>query len=183
MSRSKIVLQITGSIAAYKAAYLASALVQKDYEVQVLLTEAAEKFVGKATFEGLTGRVAISDMWERGRNMEHIDLAKWADLFLLAPATANTINRLATGMADDLIGSLFLANNFNKPYWIAPAMNTGMFQHPATQSSMKQLRDWGAFIFETDVGRLACGDTGEGKFIEPDRIVEKVVAEFSENIR
>jgi phosphopantothenoylcysteine decarboxylase/phosphopantothenate--cysteine ligase len=142
------------------------------------MSEASTKFVGPTTFEGLTGRPVIQSMWEPSRIMDHIELVKWADLILLVPATANTINRLASGLADDLIGSLYLANNNKRPYWIAPAMNTNMYLHPATQRSIKQLAEWGCYIFETEEGVLACGDHGPGRLLDPDTIFEKITAEL-----
>jgi phosphopantothenoylcysteine decarboxylase/phosphopantothenate--cysteine ligase len=178
MSKGKIVLQVTGSIAAYKACFLASSLIKEDYEVQVIMTGAALQFVGKASFEGLTGMSVKTDVFEEGSMMEHIKLVKWADLFLLYPATANTINKLNSGIADELIGATFLANNFHKPYWIAPAMNSNMFEHPTVQKSLKNLKKAGAYIFDTEEGYLACGDTGRGRLINPEIVLKKIQEMF-----
>ena len=131
MSDSRILLQVTGSIAAFKAATLASMLIESGAEVQCVMSEGAGYFIGESTFEGLTGRPVLGDVFERGRAHDHIRLAEWADLLLLYPASANHITRLRAGLADDLIGCLFLANNFRSPYWIAPAMNSHMLEHPA----------------------------------------------------
>lgn len=178
MSKGKIVLQVTGSIAAYKSCYLASSLIKEGYEVQVVLTESALEFVGKASFEGITGNKVKTNMFESGTMMDHINLVKWADLFILYPASANTINRLNAGLADDLIGATYLANNFIRPYWVAPAMNSKMFDHPIVQSSIKNLEKHGCFIFDTEEGPLACGDIGKGRVINPDIVFDKVKEEI-----
>src|SRR4030043_2048298 len=132
MSKYKILLKITGSIAAYKSAYLISKLVQNNCEVKVAAIDSALKFIGKATLEGLTSYPVYTDSFEEGQMMSHINLVKWADLTLIAPATANTINKIAAGISDNLVSSLFLAHARKKPYLIAPAMNTAMYEHPAT---------------------------------------------------
>lgn len=175
MSRARILYQISGSIAAYKSAVVISKLVQSGCELQVVATPAALHFIGAATLEGLTGKPVLSDMFESGRLMDHINLIKWADLVLLAPATANTINRLSQGLADDLIGALFLAHDWSKPYLLAPAMNTKMYAHPATQSSMNQLKEWGVNVLPTADGYLACGDEGQGKLLDPVHIVNAIM--------
>ena len=176
MSSSKILLQVTGSIAAFKAASLASQLVDDGYEVQCVMSEGAGHFIGESTFEGLTGRPVLGDVFERGRAHDHIRLAEWADLLLLYPASANHITRLRAGLADDLIGCLFLANNFRKPYWIAPAMNSHMLEHPAVTDALSDLEGWGCRVLPTGEGRLACGDIGYGRLLEPDRMA-KVIRE------
>ena len=178
MKKKNILFNLTGSIACYKSCFLISRLVQNGYDVQTVCTEGALQFIGEATLEGLSGHPVRKNVYEAGQMMEHINLTKWADLILLCPATANSINKLAQGVADDLVGSLFLANNFKKPYWIAPAMNVEMIRHPATLEALKKLSDWGAFIFETGVGSLACGDVGEGRLVEPDIVFEKISRYF-----
>ncbi len=174
MSKSKILLKITGSIAAYKSAYLISKLMQNNYEVKVVATPSALEFIGKATLEGLTGNVVYTDSFQEGEMMSHINLVKWADITVVAPATANTINKLASGIGDNILSALFLAHDWSKPYLIAPAMNTAMYNHPATQGSLKKLKEWGAEILPTDTGYLACGDEGEGKLLDPDKIYEQI---------
>ena len=126
MSRpeQRIILQVTGSIAAFKAASLASLLIDAGYEVECVMSEGARHFIGESTLEGLTGRPVLGDVFERGRAHDHINLVERADLLLLYPASANHISRLRAGLADDLIGCLFLADNFRKPFWVAPAMNS-----------------------------------------------------------
>ncbi len=167
-------LNITGSVAAYKSADLASKLVQKGYEVQVVATAAALNFVGKATFEAITGREVYTDSFEEGKMMSHIHLGRWADMVVIAPATANTINKIASGIADNLVTSLFLAHDSEKPYLVVPAMNTSMLLHPATQKSIRILKGWGIHIMETESGRLACGEIGIGKFPDTEAIITQV---------
>jgi len=178
MSKPKILLQVTGSIAAFKAASLASLLVEAGSEVQVVLSEGARHFIGESTFEGLTGRPVLSDLFERGRAHDHINLVGWADLLVLYPASANHITRLRTGLADDLIGCLFLADNFSKPYWIAPAMNSNMLAHPAVTEALSTLESWGCRILPTGEGRLACGEVGYGRLLEPEEVFELISEEL-----
>ncbi|MCK4542939.1 MAG: flavoprotein [Spirochaetales bacterium] len=173
-----VVVQLTGSIACYKAGTLISGLVKKGWEVQTVATPSALKFIGNATLEGLTDKPVLTDMFARGDGKIHISLAKWADLFVLYPATANTINTLAAGFAGELIGALFLANNFQKPYWIAPAMNVHMLEHPATRRSLEQLKEWGCYLFQTEEGILACKDYGKGRLIAPEKVLDKILEEF-----
>jgi phosphopantothenoylcysteine decarboxylase/phosphopantothenate--cysteine ligase len=177
-SNTRIVLQVTGSIAAFKAASLTSLLVEAGSEVQVVLSEGGRHFIGDSTFEGLTGRPVLSDLFERGRAHNHINLVEWADLLLLYPASANHITRLRSGLADDLIGCLFLANNFRKPYWVAPAMNSNMLAHPAVTRALSALEGWGCRILPTGEGRLACGEIGYGRLLEPERVFELIREEL-----
>ena len=145
MSKGKILFQLTGSIACYKACGLISKLVQSDYEVQTVVTPGALEFIGRSTLEGLTGRGVFFDLYEKTRVMEHIHLNRWADLSLLCPASASTINKLANGIGEDAVGALFLSYELGKkPYWIAPAMNHQMYLHPSTQD----LRVVGSLINE-----------------------------------
>jgi phosphopantothenoylcysteine decarboxylase/phosphopantothenate--cysteine ligase len=176
MCAAKILFELTGSIAAWKACAVISRLVQEGHEVQTIATSAALQFIGPATLEGMTGRPVRSDMWDRGTAMDHINLVKWADLVVLCPATANTINRLAAGIADDLVGALFLAHDWKKPYLLAPAMNPAMWAHPATRAGAEKLRSWGVRILPVARGRLACGDEGEGRMIEPEEILAAIRA-------
>jgi phosphopantothenoylcysteine decarboxylase/phosphopantothenate--cysteine ligase len=181
--KPRLLFFLTGSISCYKACFAISRLVQAGVEVRTVATPAALQFVGKATLEGLTGQPVASDMWEPGRAMEHINLARWADLALVAPATANTINRLANGLADDLVGSLFLAWELQKkPWWIAPAMNVAMFEHPLTQASLAKLGGLGVRVFPTGSGPLACGEEGAGRLLEPEQLVLQVLAELGQKI-
>ena len=178
----KILLQVTGSIAAFKAAALCSKLVQLGHEVEVILSEGAEHFIGAATFEGLTRKKVHTGLYDAGTMMAHIDLERWADLILLYPASANTLAKMANGQADNLITSLFLAHEFKKPYLVAPAMNQAMFKHPATQANLTRLASWGVQILAPAEGHLACGETGAGRLIEPEAMLEvlKQVIEHEE---
>jgi len=176
MSRSNVLFFLTGSIACYKACTVLSRLAQAGVTVQTVATPAALRFIGPATLEALSGRPVFSDMWESGRALDHIEFARQADLALICPATGNTINRLSAGLADDLVGALFLAwEHKQKPWWIAPAMNTLMWQHPATQASVEKLRSWGVRFIEPAEGLLACGDTGPGRLAEPELIAADVL--------
>ncbi len=178
MSKSKVLFILTGSIACYKACHVISRLVQNGCDVQVVASPAALQFVGAATLEGLSGKPVISDMYASGNVMEHIHLMRWADAVLVAPATANFINKAAQGIADDLVQTLFLAHDFTRPFLVAPAMNTSMYTHPVTQKSLNTLKDMGIQILETASGVLACGEEGWGKLLEPDLILTKVLEEL-----
>lgn len=172
MSKSKVLFIMTGSIACYKACQVISRLVQNNCDVQVVATPAALKFVGNATLEGLSGRPVISDMYATGNVMEHIHLMRWADLILVAPATANFINKAAQGIGDDLVQTLFLAHDFQRPFLVAPAMNKSMYSHPVTQKSLQALRDMGIEMLDSASGILACGEEGWGRLLEPDMILQ-----------
>lgn len=172
MSKSKVLFILTGSIACYKACHVISRLVQNNCDVQVVATPSALQFVGNATIEGLTGKPVVSDMYASGNVMDHIHLMRWADLILVAPATASFINKAAQGVGDDLVQTLFLAHDFKKPFLVAPAMNTSMYLHPVTQKSLKSLKDLGIQILDTASGILACGEEGWGKLLDPDLILK-----------
>lgn len=182
MSKPKILFQLSGSIACYKACFAISRLVQDGYEVRTACTANALKFVGAATLEGLTGHPVFANTFESGRAMDHIQLAKWADLAIVCPATANTINALSAGLAQDAIGSLFLAYDLSKPYLVAPAMNQEMYRHPATRASIERLQGWGVRVLSTAEGHQACGDIGPGRLLEPDQICSEIRASL-ENFR
>lgn len=170
----KILFQLTGSIAAYKACQVISKLAQQGHHVQVVASKAALEFVGEPTLEGLSGRAVVSDLWEAGRAMDHIHLVRWADLIVLAPASANTVNKLAQGVGDDLITTMALAHDFTKPFLIAPAMNTAMYAHPTTQASLRKLTEIGYQVLKTGAGNLACGEQGSGRLLEPPEILAEV---------
>ena len=176
----KILFQLSGSIAAYKACQVISRLVQAGHDVQTVATRGALQFVGAATLEGLSGKRVFSDLYEPGAMMDHIHLARWADAAILCPASASTIARLAHGLADDTVGALYLAWDANRPYWIAPAMNASMITHPAVQANLRTLRERGALVLPTDAGHQACGETGEGRLLDPLEI-ERLVREKLES--
>jgi len=177
MSKSKNVLFIlTGSIACYKACNVLSKLKQSGYNIKTVMSPSSLEFVGRATIEGLTGEAPVVDTFAKGHAMDHINLVRWADLILVAPATANYINKTANGIGDDLLTTLFLAHDFQKPFLLAPAMNTKMYLHPATQASIAKLKNFGVTILETASGVLACGEVGWGRLLEPDLIFKEVEA-------
>ncbi|MER2598941.1 MAG: bifunctional phosphopantothenoylcysteine decarboxylase/phosphopantothenate--cysteine ligase CoaBC [Caldilineales bacterium] len=166
-----ILLGVTGGIAAYKAVTVASRLVQAGAVVDVLLSEAAQKFVTPLTFSAITGRPVTTDLWAAGSGqIMHVALAREADLFLVAPATANTIAKLALGLADDALSATALASR--GPLLLAPAMETGMWLNPATQAHMETLVSRGAFVVGPMQGRLASGAVGMGRMAEPPQIIE-----------
>lgn len=174
MSGSNVLFIVTGSIAAYKACDAISQLGQRGHRVRCVATPSALRFVGPATLEGLTGSPVATDLFEPGRALEHINLTRWADLVVVCPATANTINRFAAGLADDLAGALFLAADRTKPWLIVPAMNPAMWQHPATRAAAAKLESWGVRFLAPAAGRTACGESGEGRLPEPAEIVGAV---------
>lgn len=169
-----IVLGVTGGIAAYKSAMLASLLVKDGADVQVIMTEHAKEFISPLTFEALTNRRCLTDTFDRNHeySTEHISIAKQADAVIVAPATANVIAKLAHGQADDMLTTTILACSC--PKIIAPAMNTGMYENPITQDNIALLEKYGMTVAEPVSGRLACGDTGKGKMLEPDVLLSYV---------
>lgn len=178
MSRGKpeVLFALTGSIAGYKACTVISRLAQAGVGVQTVATAEALRFVGPATLEGLTGRPVYRDLWEAGRALDHIELARRADLAVVCPATANAINRLAAGIADDPIGTLFLAWELpEKPWWVVPAMNARMWGHPATRASVERLRSWGIRVIDPVEGPHACGEEGPGRFPDPEKTAAEIV--------
>ena len=166
-----VLLGITGGIAAYKSAYVASGLKKKGYDVHVVMTENATEFISPLTFETLTNNRCSVDMFDRNfeYDVKHISLAKAADVVLIAPATANTIAKLAHGIADNMLTTTVLACTC--PKIIVPAMNTAMYENPATQDNLDILRDYGFEVIEPAEGLLACGDEGKGKMPEPDALI------------
>src|SRR5882724_8136646 len=176
MSGSNLLFILTGSIAGYKACEAISQLVQRGHRVRTVTTEAARRFIGEATLEGLTGQRVATGLFSPGAALEHIELTRWDAVVLVCPATANTINRLAAGLADDLPGALFLAHDRKKPWLVAPAMNPAMWAHPATEAAVEKLRGWGVRFLPVGEGRTACGETGEGRLAEPADIVAAVEA-------
>lgn len=174
MSKKRIVVGVSGGIAAYKACDLVSKLSKKDYEVKVILTKHAEKFVSKLTFEALCHNYVETDLFDESNEdpIAHITLAKWADLMIIVPATANIIAKVTHGISDDLLSTTFLACNKHK--MICPAMNTQMYENPITQKNIQACKDLEYQILDPVVGHLACNDTGRGKMIEPADIVEAI---------
>lgn len=171
LTGKKILLMTTGSIAAFKVASLVSALKKRNCEIQVVASPSALQFVGAATWEGLTGRAVYSDLWEQGRMMDHIAVNRWADVVMVAPATAHFMNAAASGALDGIVGSVFLAHDFTKPFLIAPAMNQAMFAQPATQKAMQLLAERGFTVLPAGQGDLACGEQGDGRLLEVEDLL------------
>ena len=174
----KIILGITGSIAAYKAADLASQLVKQGHEVHVVMTRAATEFITPLTLQTLTRQPVLASLEDEKQSWKpgHIDLADQADLFLVAPATANVLGEFANGLAPDPLTSVYLALPPHTPKLIAPAMNGKMWQHPATQRNLEQLKQDGCQFVDPAEGDLACGYTGVGRLAETDDILDAVAA-------
>ena len=170
-----IVLGVTGSIAAYKTAMLASMLVKQHADVHVIMTQNACHFINPITFETLTHHKCLVDTFDRNFEfkVEHVSLAQAADAFLIAPASANVIGKLAGGICDDMLTTTVCATR--KPVLIAPAMNTGMYENPIVQDNLNKLARYGYTIIEPATGRLACGDTGKGKMPEPEELMDNIV--------
>ena len=174
-----VVIGVTGGIAAYKIASLVSMLKKQHANVRVIMTENATNFITPVTFESLTGTKCLVDTFDRNFEfqVEHISLAKQADIFMIAPATANVIAKVAHGLADDMLTTTFLA--CKKPKYIVPAMNTQMYENPITQDNLEICRKYGMHVIEPASGYLACGDTGAGKMPEPETLFEYILQEIA----
>lgn len=174
-----VLLGVTGSIAAYKIANLASMLVKLNADVHVIMTKNAEHFISPITFETLTGNKVIDDTFERnsGYHVAHIAMAAEADVVMIAPASANVIAKLAHGIADDMLTSTMLA--CTAPILVSPAMNTHMYENPVTQENIEKIKSLGYKIVEPASGYLACGDTGKGKMPEPEVLLECILQEIA----
>lgn len=170
----KILLCVTGGIAVYKAVALVSKLTQAGYDVRVIMSESARQFVQPLTFQAMSRNDVYTDTFDEkdSRVIAHIDLADWADLIVVAPATANTIGKYANGIADDMITTTLLAAT--KPVWMAPAMNVHMYDHPAVLHNIDTLYKRGIRFIEPSEGYLACGYVGKGRLEEPEQIVERI---------
>ena len=179
MQGQRVLLCVCGGIAAYKAAALVRRLADAGAEVQVAMTDNAQRFVGATTFQALSGRPVRTSLWDESAEaaMSHIELARWPTCIVIAPATANTIAKLAHGLADDLVSTLCLASEATLA--IAPAMNRLMWAHPATQANVKTLRSRGVTVMGPDTGEQACGAVGEGRMLEPEAIVAAIASRFA----
>lgn len=175
MRKLNVVLGVTGGIACYKSCEIVSRLVKQGINVDVIMTKNAQEFVRPLSFETMSANPVICDTFERARSweVEHISLAKKADIMLIAPASANVIGKFANGICDDMLSTTFMASNAIKV--ICPAMNTAMFRNPIFRENLNKLKGLGCVIIEPTEGRLACGDVGEGKMSEPIDIVSEVV--------
>ena len=176
-----VVLAVTGSIAAYKIAGLASMLKKMDCNVHVLMTENATNFINPITFETLTGNKCLIDTFDRNfqYSVEHVSIAKQADVVLVAPASANVIGKIAGGIADDMLTTTVMACASRCPVIIAPAMNTNMFRNPIVQDNIKKLAGYGYICIQPDTGYLACGDTGEGKMPSENDLLWYILREIA----
>jgi phosphopantothenoylcysteine decarboxylase/phosphopantothenate--cysteine ligase len=183
LTDKKILLCVTGGIAVYKAVALTSKLVQAGAQVKVLMSDSAIKFVTPLTFQALSRNEVYIDTFDEKhpQRIAHIDLADWADLVIVAPATANTIGKMACGIADNMITTTLLATQ--APIWIAPAMNVHMYNHPAVKKNIEILAEFGCQFIEPSEGFLACGYIGKGRLEEPEKIVELVKQFFNQNLR
>ena len=172
-----VLLGVTGSIAAYKIAYLASTLKKQQADVHVLMTRNATNFINPITFETLTGNKCLVDTFDRNFQfqVEHVSIAKKADVVMIAPASANVIGKLAHGIADDMLTTTIMACRCKK--FISPAMNTNMFENPIVQDNLKTLEHYGYEVIDPAVGYLACGDTGAGKMPEPETLLNYILRE------
>ena len=172
-----VLLGVTGSIAAYKIAYLASAFKKQQADVHVLMTRNATNFINPITFETLTGNKCLVDTFDRNFQfqVEHVSIAKKADVVMIAPASANVIGKLAHGIADDMLTTTIMACRCKK--FISPAMNTNMFENPIVQDNLKTLEHYGYEVIDPAVGYLACGDTGAGKMPEPETLLNYILRE------
>lgn len=180
VNQKNILLCVSGGIAVYKACALTSKLTQKGANVKVIMTESASKFVSPLTFQALSRNPVYTDTFDEkdSEKIAHIDLADWADLILVAPATANIIGKIANGIADDMLTTTLLASH--SPIYVAPAMNVHMYQHPAVMENMRRLEEWGYHFIEPGAGYLACGYVGKGRLEEPESII-KVLEEHQSN--
>ena len=180
-----IVLGLSGGIACYKAAELCRAMVKEGATVQVVMTEAAAQFITPVTMQALSGRPVFDSQWDRrpDNNMAHINLSREADAVLVAPASADFMAKLLHGRADDLLSLLCLARPIaTVPLLIAPAMNREMWSHPATQRNVAQLRADGSFVLDVGAGDQACGEQGDGRMLEPEEILEDLIAHFQPKV-
>ena len=176
----KIILCVTGSIAAYKAAYLLRGLLKQGAEVQVVMTPYAKEFISPLTLSTLSGRPVLSEFFTRNDGLwnSHVDLGLWADLLLVAPATASTMGKMSNGICDNLVVTTYMSAKC--PVMIAPAMDLDMFQHPSTTRNIELLKSYGNIIIEPATGELASGLSGKGRMEEPDVIVNRIVDFFAE---
>lgn len=175
-----ILLGVTGGIAAYKAVALVSALKKREANVKVIMTKSACEFVTPLTFQTMSNNTVHTEMFNQLNNMdvEHISLAKWADIFVIAPASANTIGKMANGIADNMLTTVYMASRCK--VIVAPAMNTYMLNHPANLNNIEKLKSYGVRVLKTQEDLLACGDVGSGKMLEPQDILEEIDYELTE---
>jgi phosphopantothenoylcysteine decarboxylase/phosphopantothenate--cysteine ligase len=184
LSGKRIVLGLTGGVACYKAAEFTRALVKQGASVQVVMTQAATQFITPVTMQALSGRPVYTDQWDARipNNMPHIDLTRDADALVIAPCSADFISKLAHGACDDLLSTLCVARPAHLPLLVAPAMNVEMWQNPATQRYVAQLKADGIRLLGPDAGEQACGETGMGRMLEPEQLLEEAIAAFQRKV-
>ncbi len=184
LASKKIVLGLTGGIACYKSAEFLREMIRAGASVNVVMTQNATQFITPVTMQGLSGNPVYSDQWDARvmNSMAHINLTREADAFIVAPCTANFMAKLAHGLADDLLSSLCLARPAHMPFMVAPAMNVEMWQNPATQRNVAQLREDGIGILGPIAGSQACGEIGMGRMLEPEELLEELVAAFQPKV-
>lgn len=180
LAGKKIILGLTGGVACYKAAELTRALGKAGASVQVVMTDAATHFMTAVTMQALSGKPVYTDQWDARipNNMPHIDLSRDADAIVIAPCSADFIFKLAHGACNDLLSTLCVARPMTLPLLVAPAMNVEMWQNPATQRNVQQLKADGIMVLGPDAGDQACGETGMGRMLEPEQLLEEVIAAF-----
>ena len=184
LTGKKIVLGLTGGVACYKAAELCRALTKAGASVQVVMTDAATHFITAVTMQALSGQRVFSSQWDPrvDNNMAHIDVTRDADAIIIAPCSADFMYKLAHGVCDDLLSTMCLARPRHVPLLIAPAMNVEMWQNPATQRNVQQLRDDGIVLFGPAAGEQACGEVGLGRMLEPQQLLEELIASFQPKV-
>ncbi|MRX07101.1 bifunctional phosphopantothenoylcysteine decarboxylase/phosphopantothenate--cysteine ligase CoaBC [Pseudoduganella sp. FT25W] len=184
LTGKKIVLGLSGGVACYKAAELCRAFTKAGATVQVVMTEAATHFITAVTMQALSGRPVYTDQWDArvNNNMAHIDVTRDADAIIIAPCSTDFIRKLAHGACDDLLSTMCVARPRHVPLLIAPAMNVEMWQNPATQRNVQTLRDDGIAIFGPAAGDQACGEVGFGRMLEPEQLLEEVIAAFQPKV-
>jgi phosphopantothenoylcysteine decarboxylase/phosphopantothenate--cysteine ligase len=184
LTGKKIVLGLSGGVACYKAAELCRAFSKAGATVQVVMTEAATHFITAVTMQALSGRPVYTDQWDArvNNNMAHIDVTRDADAIIIAPCSTDFIRKLAHGACDDLLSTMCVARPRHVPLLIAPAMNVEMWQNPATQRNVQQMRDDGIVIFGPSSGDQACGEVGFGRMLEPEQLLEEVIAAFQPKV-
>lgn len=184
LAGKKIVLGLTGGVACYKAAELTRALGKAGAQVQVVMTDAATHFITPVTMQALSGHPVVTDQWDArvSNNMPHIDLTRDADAIVIAPCSADFIFKLAHGACDDLLSTLCIARPDTLPLLVAPAMNVEMWQNPATRRNVAQLKADRIAVLGPDAGEQACGETGMGRMLEPEQLLEEIIATFQPNL-
>lgn len=184
LAGKKIVLGLTGGVACYKAAELTRALCKAGASVQVVMTDAATHFITPVTMQALSGNPVVTDQWDArvSNNMPHIDLTRGADAIVIAPCSADFIFKLAHGACDDLLSTLCVARPDTLPLLVAPAMNVEMWQNPATRRNVAQLKADHIAVLGPDAGAQACGETGMGRMLEPEQLLEEIIAAFQPNL-